>query len=95
MGKLLSARAAARSWSPIEDLLGDGFEVLVDERTSRHGPDEAVNNYDHFIVTRHFADTALVAAGAVNQSDVAQAESEAGVRASDHFPIALTIHEAD
>jgi exonuclease III len=93
-GKALSARSGDRSWDPLEDTIGDGFEALVDEPTSRRGREAAANNYDHFIVSRHFADSLLVVAGAVDEAEVALAERETGVRASDHFPIAMTFRKA-
>ncbi len=93
-GRTLSARSRERSWSPIEDILGDGFEALIDAPTSRSGREAAVNNYDHFIVSRHFADSILVVAGAVDEAEIALAERETGTRASDHFPIAMTFRKS-
>jgi endonuclease/exonuclease/phosphatase family metal-dependent hydrolase len=93
-GKALSSRAGDRSWGPLEDSLGGGFTALVDEPTSRRGKTAAANNYDHFLVSADFANEELVSAGAVDQSEVALAEREAGARASDHYPIALTFRES-
>lgn len=93
-GKELSVRSADRSWGPIEDSLGPGFTALVDEPTSRHGRQSAANNYDHFLVSDDFLGEELVAAGAVGSAEVALAEREAGARASDHYPIALTFRKS-
>lgn len=93
-GKEFSMRSADRSWGPIEDSLGPGFTALVDEPTSRHGRSGAANNYDHFLVSDDFLEEELVAAGAVSSAEVALAEREAGTRASDHFPIALTFRKS-
>ena len=93
-GKEFSVRSADRSWGPIEDSLGPGFTALVDEPTSRHGREGAANNYDHFLVSDDFLDEELVVAGAVSSAEVALAEREAGARASDHFPIALTFRKS-
>lgn len=93
-GKEFSVRSADRSWGPIEDSLGPGFTALVDEPTSRHGRSGAANNYDHFLVSDDFLDEELVAAGAVSSAEVALAEREAGTRASDHYPIALTFRRS-
>lgn len=93
-GKEFSTRSADRSWGPIEDSLGPGFTALVDEPTSRHGREAAANNYDHFLVSDDFLDEELVVAGAVSSAEVALAEREAGARASDHYPIALTFRKS-
>lgn len=93
-GKELSVRSSDRSWWPIEDALGPGFTALVDEPTSRRGRQDAANNYDHFLVSDDFLDEELVAAGAVSAAEVALAEREAGARASDHLPIALTFRKS-
>ncbi|MDD5304596.1 MAG: hypothetical protein PHS14_15985 [Elusimicrobia bacterium] len=93
-GKALSTRSGDRSWEPIEDALGPGFTALVDEPTSRHGRQDAANNYDHFLVSDRFLDEEVVVAGAVNEAEVVMAEREAGTRASDHFPIALTFRKS-
>lgn len=93
-GKKLSARSGDRSWEPLEDAMGAGFTALVDEPTSRHGREGASNNYDHFLVSDDFLNEELVVAGAVSTAEVALAEREAGARASDHFPIALTFRRS-
>lgn len=93
-GKELSTRSGDRSWEPIEEALGPGFTALVDEPTSRHGREEAANNYDHFLVSDDFLNEELVVAGAVNEAEVVMAEKETGTRASDHFPIALTFRKS-
>lgn len=93
-GKALSKRSGERSWEPIEEAMGAGFTALVDEPTSRHGRDGVANNYDHFLVSDDFRDEELVAAGAVSSAEVALAEREAGTRASDHFPIALSFRKS-
>ncbi len=93
-GKKLSKRSGDRSWESIEDSLGKGFTALVDEPTSRHGREGASNNYDHFIVSDDFRSEELVVAGAVSSVEVALAEREAGTRASDHYPIALTFRKS-
>lgn len=93
-GKEFSVRAADSSWSPIEESLGPGFTALVDEPTSRRGREAAANNYDHFLVSDDFLDEEFVVAGAVSTAEVALAEREAGARASDHFPIALTFRKS-
>jgi endonuclease/exonuclease/phosphatase family metal-dependent hydrolase len=89
-GKELSLRSTERSWTPIEETMGRGFTALIDEPTSRHGREGAANNYDHFLVSDDFRDEELVVAGAVSSAEVALAEREAGTRASDHYPIAMT-----
>jgi len=89
-GKTLSVRASDRSWEPIEGVLGKDFVVLVDEPTSRSGREDSANNYDHFIVSRSFADSELVEASALGAEQFGAVERDAGARASDHFPIALT-----
>ncbi|MDP3541977.1 MAG: endonuclease/exonuclease/phosphatase family protein [Elusimicrobiota bacterium] len=93
-GKELSVRSTDRSWGPIEDALGPGFTALVDEPTSRRGRQGSANNYDHFLVSDDFLEEELVVAGAVNTAEVELAEREAGTRASDHYPIALTFRKA-
>ena len=93
-GKEFSARSGDRSWEPIEEALGLGYTALVDEPTSRHGREGASNNYDHFLVSDDFLDEELIVAGAVSTAEVVMAEKEAGTRASDHFPIALTFRKS-
>lgn len=93
-GKSLSKRSGDRSWEPLEEAMGPGFTALVDEPTSRHGRDGVANNYDHFLVSDDFREEELVAAGAVSTAEVALAEREAGARASDHFPIALSFRKS-
>ncbi|MBI5246600.1 MAG: hypothetical protein HY923_05420 [Elusimicrobia bacterium] len=93
-GKALSARSEERSWTPLEDSLGAGFIALVDEPTSRHGREGVANNYDHFLVSDDFLNEEFVVAGAVDTAEVVAAEKQAGGRASDHFPIALSFRQA-
>ncbi len=93
-GKALSKRVRDLSWKPIEESLGRGFTALVDAPTSRHGRQAAANNLDHFIVSDDFVDEELVVAGAVSSAEVTLAEREAGARASDHFPIAMTFRNS-
>lgn len=89
-GKAESARASAASWTPLEDVLDGKLAALVDEPTSRGRGREAVNNYDHFLVSRSFRQQLLLEAGRLDERLVLGAEEGAGARASDHFPIALT-----
>ncbi|MBI3563859.1 MAG: hypothetical protein HY079_01525 [Elusimicrobia bacterium] len=89
-GKAASARASAASWTPLEDVLDGRLAALVDEPTSRGRGREAVNNYDHFLVSRSFRQQLLLEAGRLDERLVLDAEESAGARASDHFPIALT-----
>lgn len=89
-GKAESSRAGARSWTPLEDVLDADLTALVDEPTSRGRGRRAVNNYDHFLVSRAFRRELLLEAGRLDEKLVLDAEDAAGARASDHFPIALT-----
>ena len=93
-GKTLSARAEDRSWTPLEESMGKGFTALVDEPTSRHGREGVANNYDHFLVSDDFFNEEFVVAGAVSTTEVVAAEKQAGGRASDHFPIALSFRQS-
>ncbi|UPT74561.1 MAG: hypothetical protein M0D55_02170 [Elusimicrobiota bacterium] len=93
-GKLVSKRAGERSWETVEESMGAGFTALVDEPTSRHGREGAANNYDHFLVSDDFMDEELVVAGAVSSAEVEAAEKQAGTRASDHYPIAMTFRKS-
>ena len=93
-GKTESKRSGDSSWEPIEEGLGSGFTALVDEPTSRHGREGASNNYDHFLVSDDFQNEEFVVAGAVSTVEVAAAEHQAGARASDHYPIALSFRKS-
>lgn len=93
-GKVQSKRAGDRSWETVEGAMGAGFTALVDEPTSRHGRGGASNNYDHFLVSDDFLNEELVVAGAVSSAEVQAAEAQAGSRASDHYPIALTFRKS-
>lgn len=67
------------------------FVTLVDKPTSRSHGDPA-HNYDHFLISKHLADTAYVAGSADRvPDDVIDAlraiESRKSVQISDHFPI--------
>jgi endonuclease/exonuclease/phosphatase family metal-dependent hydrolase len=92
-GKAASHRANQASWEPVEDVLDQypslGLTALVDEPTSRTRG-EAANNYDHFIVSKHLADTAFVrdSAHRLPEEPVLAVEAAEGVKVSDHFPIA-------
>ncbi len=90
MGKTESKRAGDRSWTPVEEGMGAGFTALVDEPTSRHGRSGAANNYDHFLVSDDFYNEEFVVAGAVSSVEVEEAERQAGGKASDHYPIAMS-----
>ncbi|MBI3288946.1 MAG: endonuclease/exonuclease/phosphatase family protein [Elusimicrobia bacterium] len=93
-GKTLSMRSGETSWAPLEDSIGPGVTALIDDPTSRHGRENIANNYDHFIVTDDFMKEELVEAAAISPADIALAEREAGTRASDHFPIAMTFRKS-
>ncbi len=93
-GKAVSKRSGERSWETVEESMGEGFTALVDEPTSRHGRDGAANNYDHFLVSDDFFDEEFIVAGAVDSAEVAAAEQQAGTRASDHYPIAMTFRKS-
>lgn len=88
-GRALSARSDSRGWTPLEDSIGEDFVALVDEPTSRSGRSGTANNYDHFLVSRDFAEEELQDAGLLDAAVVRQAEEEGGARTSDHYPIAL------
>lgn len=93
-GKAFSKRSGERSWQTVEESMGEGFTALVDEPTSRHGRDGAANNYDHFLLSDDFFSEEFVVAGAVSSAEVEAAEKQAGARASDHYPIAMTFRKS-
>jgi endonuclease/exonuclease/phosphatase family metal-dependent hydrolase len=95
-GKPASRRSGDPHWQPIDDVLAEYSDLalipLVDEATSRQDG-QAANNYDHFVISRHLADTAYVAGSAARmpQASLEAIEAAEGARISDHFPISAEL----
>ncbi len=74
------------------------FVTLVDKPTSRSHGDPA-HNYDHFLISKHLAETAYVPDSADRVPDpvidaIREAESQKSVLISDHFPIQAQFYTA-
>jgi hypothetical protein len=95
-GKAASQRAHDAQWKPIDDVINEYADLqlvpLVDQPTSRQNG-EAANNYDHFVISKHLADTAFVvgSAGRMPEDGLKAIEASEGAQISDHFPISAQV----